>query len=310
MEKDKKNNKMLKVSVVIPTYNRFDNLFNAIDSVINQDYQNIELIISDDGSTGFPHDSIDEYLKKNCSENICNYLVLTHEINQGTVKNANGAYKIADGDIILPLAEDDTFFDNKVVGRIVKEFEKRNCDVLITSRAVYNNHNEYVRTIPNSKEAKILRSYDEKEKQYSRFITHRFFEVCSGSVLYLRKAFIEKWGYFDERYLLLEDMPFFADYMWDNYLNCAFDIVSIKYREGGITSCKNPYLTEDYKTYKYIGQMKHIDEVEWLVRDIIRYEVESFKKENKLGKFGVTLKHPVGAFIYCLYRIHRCLLNT
>lgn len=299
---------MLKVSAVILTYNRFDNLFNAIDSVINQDYLNMELIVSDDGSADFPYDEVDQYLKSNCPERIDNYRIITHKVNQGTVKNINGAYRIAEGDIILPLAEDDAFFDNTVVSRIVKEFEKRNCDVLITSRAVYDDHDKCVRIVPNSKEAKVLYTYDRKEIQYSRFITHRFFEVCSGSVLYVRKAFIEKWGYFDENYLLLEDMPFFADYIWKNFLNCAFDIVSIKYREGGITAKKNPYLIKDYQMYKNIGQIKHIDELGWLDRSIVRYEIESFQEDEWIGKACCALKHLIGASAYSLYRIYRMLL--
>ena len=42
---------MDKVSVIIPTYNRFTSLLNAVNSVINQTYQNIEIIIVNDCST-------------------------------------------------------------------------------------------------------------------------------------------------------------------------------------------------------------------------------------------------------------------
>ena len=40
-----------KVSVIIPSYNRFDNLLTAIESVMNQNYENFEIIIINDGST-------------------------------------------------------------------------------------------------------------------------------------------------------------------------------------------------------------------------------------------------------------------
>ena len=51
---------MFKISVIIPTYNRRLFLSKAIDSVLNQTYQDLELIIIDDGSS----DKSAEYVKK------------------------------------------------------------------------------------------------------------------------------------------------------------------------------------------------------------------------------------------------------
>ena len=51
---------MFNVSIIIPTYNRKPFLIHAINSVLNQTYQNLELIIIDDGSS----DKSVEYIKK------------------------------------------------------------------------------------------------------------------------------------------------------------------------------------------------------------------------------------------------------
>ena len=42
---------MQKISVIIPTYNRFKYLLKALESVRNQTYKNIEIIIVNDGSS-------------------------------------------------------------------------------------------------------------------------------------------------------------------------------------------------------------------------------------------------------------------
>ena len=48
----------IKVTIFTPTYKRFDTLYKTIQSVLEQDYSNIEYIISDDGSPDFPYDDI------------------------------------------------------------------------------------------------------------------------------------------------------------------------------------------------------------------------------------------------------------
>jgi len=50
-----------KVSVIIPTFNRSGVIKRAIDSVLNQSYQNFELIVVDDGSTDKTYAILEEY---------------------------------------------------------------------------------------------------------------------------------------------------------------------------------------------------------------------------------------------------------
>ena len=60
------------ISISILTYRNYRYLYEALESVFSQDYSNIELIVSDDGSDNFPEDEIRTYIQKNKKNNIKN----------------------------------------------------------------------------------------------------------------------------------------------------------------------------------------------------------------------------------------------
>ncbi len=86
------------VSIVIPSYNHSDYLAEAIDSVLAQDYPNVELIVLDDGST----DGSVEVLK--CYDDAFHWE--THS-NIGQARTLNKGWKMARGDILSYLSADD-----------------------------------------------------------------------------------------------------------------------------------------------------------------------------------------------------------
>ena len=104
---------MEKVSVIIPTYNRFRYLLNTLKSVKEQTYQNIEIIVVNDGSTEM------EYYQYNWKENGIiiihlpentkqkfGYACVGHVINKGI--------EIYTGDYFSTCDDDDIWFPNKI----------------------------------------------------------------------------------------------------------------------------------------------------------------------------------------------------
>ncbi len=90
------------VSIIMCSYNTFGYIKEAVNSIINQTYQNFELIISDDGST----DGTKEWLL-----NIVNHSkikVFFHDVNIGYVANKNFAIQQAKGDFITQNDSDDS----------------------------------------------------------------------------------------------------------------------------------------------------------------------------------------------------------
>lgn len=82
-------------SVIVLCYRHFEYLFTAIDSVLTQDYPNIELIISDDGSADFPYKEIETYINARKHSNITRTIIRQQKENSGTVRHLNTIWRIA-----------------------------------------------------------------------------------------------------------------------------------------------------------------------------------------------------------------------
>ena len=65
------------ISVVTLTYKKFDYIYKAIDSVLNQTYPYVEYIISDDGSPNFPQNEIEDYVSNRKGKNIIKFSIIS-----------------------------------------------------------------------------------------------------------------------------------------------------------------------------------------------------------------------------------------
>src|SRR5690606_27763972 len=108
------------VTVYIPTYNRVELLKRAVDSVRNQTYKNLEIIIVDDCSKDSTHEYLAEISKK---DSRIKYFI--KEKNSGACVSRNIAIKNAKGDFITGL-DDDDYFTLDRVEIFVKSWDSQN----------------------------------------------------------------------------------------------------------------------------------------------------------------------------------------
>ena len=93
-----------KISVVLPTYNGEKWLPQSIESVLNQTYSNLELIIVDDNSKKKTADIIDEY--KACDDRV---KVITHNVNKKLPVSLNDGFSIAEGEYFTWTSDDNWY---------------------------------------------------------------------------------------------------------------------------------------------------------------------------------------------------------
>ena len=225
----------MKVSIITVCYNRKATIGQSIQSVLNQDYPNIEYIIIDGNSSDGTQSLIESY-----SDKITHYI---SERDKGMYDAINKGLKLATGDIIGLMHSDDTFYDSKVVSKIVNTF-------LISSNAdaVYGD-GIYV---TNDAEEKIIRN--RIGGQYN------FEKLKSGwlplhPTVYIKKPIIEKYGYYSLDFKIASDTEFLLRYLFKHKINIVYmNEYVVKMKMGGLsTDYKRIFhvLSEDYKIYKY-----------------------------------------------------------
>jgi len=96
---------MLKVSVILPLYNAEDFIVEAVESVLNQTYSDIELIVVDDGSTDSSVKLLEPFSKR---------IKLISQENQGGAAARNRALEKAEGDFIALIDHDDLWLPEKL----------------------------------------------------------------------------------------------------------------------------------------------------------------------------------------------------
>ena len=101
------------VSVVIPCYNHEQFVQDCIQSVIDQTYQNIELIIIDDGSSDRSVEKIQEMVDS-CKERFTHF-EFRHRPNKGLSATLNESLEWCQGEYYCPFASDDIMIKNKIL---------------------------------------------------------------------------------------------------------------------------------------------------------------------------------------------------
>lgn len=179
-----------KVSVIIPVYNRAHLLPRAVNSVLNQTYQDFEIIVVDDGSTDNVKEVIEKMQKKN--EKI---RYIRHEKNKGGGAARNTGIEAAKGQYIAFQDSDDEWLPEKLEKQI-KAFES----VSSTVGVVYSK-------CLRLKEGKKIYAPFSWVKQKEGDIHKEFLKgnFINTPMIIVRKECFKKAGKFDETLPRLQD---------------------------------------------------------------------------------------------------------
>lgn len=132
------------ISIVVPVYNVEEYLNKCLNSIVNQTYHNIEIILIDDGSKDNCGEICDEYASKDSR------IVVVHKINEGIASARNMGIEIASGDYITFVDSDD-WVDENICELLLESIKKYDVQAAMCS---------YVREYPNNSISKVIHPTD------------------------------------------------------------------------------------------------------------------------------------------------------
>lgn len=184
----------MKVSVIIPCYNHESYVVQAINSVLSQDWPEIELIVIDDGSSDNSVRVIQELLDENGG------FSFIHRANKGIVRTLNEGLALATGQLICLCASDDYFLPGSIRKRaefLVKNFD--NVAVFSNAESFCSETGDIIGSLMDDKRREIFQATD----PIPYFI--RGLNLPIHTLMSRREVFL-KIGGFDTRYHVCEDL--------------------------------------------------------------------------------------------------------
>lgn len=223
------------ISFIILTYKNFDGICDTLDSVFAQDYPSIEIIISDDCSPNAEVElsKVRNYIEMHKTSNIKNVIIRSSETNQGTVKNINAAFSMANGEYIKDLGAEDTLNCPDALTKYKRFLDDSGCLICVSKLRGVDEQGKYHYNLVSCED-----DYDSLRKMTPIELRNRLFvrNCLPAPGFFFKKELFLEYGYYPEDTRLIEDYPFWL-YLCEKNVKFAFlDERLIDYKLTGVSS--------------------------------------------------------------------------
>ncbi len=263
------------VSVIIPTYKRADTLPRAVKSVLNQKYNNIEVIVVDDNFPDTKDRKLTETSMKQFSRNK-KVIYIRHEVNKNGSAARNTGFSYSKGEYIMFLDDDDEFINDKIASQVAR-LESIDSNY----GACYTN---YVRKKDNKI---IVYGAEKKEGTLLKEGLMRNLFIHAGSNLMVRRNVVQDINGFDESFQRNQDVEFLTRILMNYKLAYVDEIgLVIHVHENKIGKEKFEDITEDYlnKFSDFINKLDDSDKYmiyKMINLQLFRYYLTTSGKRKK-----------------------------
>jgi len=204
----------LKISIITICYNNAGAIRKTIESVVNQDYPNIEYIVVDGRSTDGSLDIIREYESQIAK--------LVSEPDKNLYDAINKGILLATGDVVGLIHAGDRLFDHQVIGHIAEHFMQNPIDLMYGHSLLVNDQDVPIRV--------------NRSPSYKRSLVKRGW-MPSHQSIYIRREVLERIGLYNLELHPSSDYEFFLRYFYFNKLRIKrLDRFILRFSMGGIST--------------------------------------------------------------------------
>lgn len=241
----------MKVTIITACYNRGTTIRRAMDSVMNQDYPDIEYIVVDGASTdnSFGEIKFQEMVYKSWNyrrEHPHFSLKIVSEPDHGMYEAINKGIRMATGDVIALCHSDDQLYDEHTVEQVMRVFEQHpEADIVYADGLFVNEHGKAIRVWKGGQ--------------------NRRWKLNCGwlplhTTFYIKKSVFDKFGLYDESYRIAADTKMLLRLLYKERLKTAYlNKYVVKMLMGGKSTAMNrqhEMWQEDVRVFQEIG-FKH-----------------------------------------------------
>lgn len=229
------------VSVLLVTYNSARYVIDTLNSIKTQTWENIELIISDDGSTDNTVQICADWLIEN-KDRFPTIKLITVAQNTGTPSNCNRGLRVANGEWVKIIAGDDILLNNAVMDNLTYAEQFPDASFIISDIREIDENGLLIRDKVSNEALIFFSSLSSAKKQLKDY--SRWPAFLNSPTFFYRRRVVEKINYFDEEFRIYEDMTMLISVLEKNIKLHYMKTPTVAYRihKNGIS--RNPMMDE------------------------------------------------------------------
>ena len=217
----------MKVSIITPVKNGSNHIAKCIESVIKQDYHDIEHIIIDGESEDSTMGIIKSY-----GDKIAYY---DSKKDKNMYAAINSGLSVSTGDVVACLNSDDYYYDHKVISTVVK-------NILAGHNAVYGNIVKY------DADKKTYRDVKLPQSSYKSLLLSRHSTFLPQPTLFMKKELYDDYGPFDDYYYFSSDYDLILKVLRHNEIKHIDSFFTVfRQHAGSITMSQTVKMIEEKK---------------------------------------------------------------